>query len=424
VVAFFHSVFYPEFRSPMDALPKSEVENVENVSKRVIRFELAPLTILTLVLVLAGLWLLFKLLPVLLVLIAAFFMVGTLNPAVHRLERKGAKRGFSIGIVFGSLLIITVAVAILTVPALLAQASSLMEQEPVLRAQLADRLSGFPLSEALGKWLRNFKYGGPVSTEGATAFAYSMDALKFVTYTLSAIFLALYIMLDRDRLRGGLFAIVPRSHHIRLSRVMMNLETIVGAYIRGQVITSAAIGVFIFVLLSICGMENALAVAVFGAVADILPYIGIFLPMAMSVLSAVSHGPVITMVVFALMLFYMEFESRVLVPKVYGQALRLPSTVVLFSLLAGGTLMGITGALLALPFAAAAMMLIEELRVQLPGVQVQVADEVLREKDDQGEEEYERRTEGVSAEQSAAIAVEISGDREKEENELFKKSET
>jgi predicted PurR-regulated permease PerM len=404
--------------------PKLELENPENTPKRVIRFELAPLTMITLVLITAGLWLLSKLLPVLLVLIAAFFMVGTLNPVVQWLENKRFRRGLSIGIVFGSLLIIILGIAFLTVPDLLAQASSMLKQEPVLRAQLANRLSGYPLSAALADWLRNFKYGGAVSSEGATAFAYSMDALKFVAYSLSAIFLALYIMLDRDRLRGGLFAVVPRSHHIRLSRVMMNLETIVGAYIRGQVITSAAIGVFIFTLLAICGVENALALALFGAIADILPYIGIFLPMAMGVLSAVPHGPVITVVVFALMLLYMEFESRVLVPKVYGQALRLPSTVVLFSLLAGGTLMGITGALLALPFAAGAMMLIEELRVQLPGVQERMADEIQREKDEREEEEYERRTEGVSAEQSAAIAVEISVDRVKEESESLKKTES
>ena len=365
----------------------------------------------------------FKLLPVLLVLVAAFFLVGTLNPAVHWLESKRVSRTLAIGIVFGSLLIVTLTMAILTVPALLAQASSILEQEPALRAQLADRLSGFPLSEALGKWLRNFKFGGPISTAGATAFAYSMDALAFATYTLSAIFLALYVMLDRDRLRGGLFAVVPRSHHIRLSRVMMNLETIVGAYIRGQVITSAAIGVFILILLVACGVENAVALSVFGAVADILPYIGVFLPIAAAILSAVPRGPVVTIIVLALMFIYMEFESRVLIPKVYGQALRLPSTVILFSLLAGGTLAGITGALLALPFAAAAMMLIEELRVQLPGEQAQVADEALKEKDDRGEEEYERRTEGVSAEKSAAIAVEISGDRVKEEIESLKKVE-
>jgi hypothetical protein len=78
---------------------------------------------------------------------------------------------------------------------------------------------------------------------------------------------------------------------------------------------------------------------------------------------------------------------------------------------------------LALPSAAAVMMLIEELRVQLPGEQEQVADEVVREMDDLGEKEYERRTEGVSAERSAAIAVEISGDRVKEEIETLKKAE-
>jgi hypothetical protein len=163
--------------------------------------------------------------------------------------------------------------------------------------------------------------------------------------------------------------------------------------------------------------------AVFGSIADILPYIGIFFPLGAAVLSAAPHGAAITMVVLAAMFLYMEFESRILVPKVYGQALRLPSTVVLISLLAGGTLMGIVGALLALPFAAAVMMLIEELRVQLPGEQEQVADEVVREMDDLGEKEYERRTEGVSAERSAAIAVEISGDRVKEEIETLKKAE-
>jgi predicted PurR-regulated permease PerM len=314
---------------------------------------------ITLVGIIAGLWLLFKLLPVFLVLIAAFFVVGTLNPAVHWLEKRGMGRNLAIGIVFGSLLIVALAAAILIIPALLAQATTILEQEPVMRAQLADRLSGFPLSEALAKWLRNFKYGGPITTAGASAFAYSMEALTFVTYALSALFLGLYIMLDRDRLRGGLFAVTPRSHHIRLSRVLMNLETIVGAYIRGQVITSAAIGFFILILLICCGIENALALAVFGSVADILPYIGVFLPIAAAVLSAGSHGPVITMVVLALMLLYMEFESRILVPRVYGQALRLPSTVVLFSLLVGGTLMGIPGFLLSLPFAAAIMMLMD-----------------------------------------------------------------
>jgi len=83
-------------------------------------------------------------------------------------------------------------------------------------------------------------------------------------------------MIDRDRLRGGLFAVVPRSHHIRLARVMMNLETIVGAYIVAADHVPAHCGLFVHLLVA-CGVPNAMALAVFAGVADVLPYIGAFL---------------------------------------------------------------------------------------------------------------------------------------------------
>ena len=87
-----------------------------------------------------------------------------------------------------------------------------------------------------------------------------------------------------------------------------------------------------------------------------------------------------------------------------------PLGVVLVALLTGGTLMGITGALLALPFAAVVFMLVEELRVELPG-ESGPAERDLRANDDRSEEEYSRRAEGVPAEQAAAIAIEIAADQ-------------
>jgi predicted PurR-regulated permease PerM len=244
---------------------------------------------------------------------------------------------------------------------------------------------------------------------------FSTSLVTGIAYFFGSIFLALYMMLDRDRLRGALFAVVSRSHHIRLSRILVNLETIVGGYIRGQAITSALMSVFIFVLLTACGIPNALVIAVFGGLADVLPYIGIFLTMGPAVVAAIPFGMVIVLVVFVLMLIYEEFESRVLVPLVYGRALRLPSSVVMFSLIAGATLFGIIGALLALPLAAAILMLIDELRVELPGETEQAADTAIRKKDESGEREYTRRTEGMPAEEAAAIAFKMSGDRKREE---------
>jgi len=376
---------------------------------------LPPSTIITIVLAVAGVWVLIRLLPAVLVLITALFIVGALSPVVQWLEKRRLRRGLSISIVFMALLVITLLIVTLTIPELLAQVTSLIDQEPVLRARLVARLARSPLTATLAESLRTIQYGVLIKSSAELAFAFSARALEVFAYSMGAIFLALYMMIDRDRLRGGLFAIVPRSHHIRLSRVMMNLETIVGGYIRGQIITCVFMAVFTFILLMVCGVPNALAIAVFGGIADVLPYIGIFLTIGPAVLAALAQGPTVTVLVLVLMLAYEEFESRVLVPVVYGRSLRLPSSVVLFSLIAGATLLGIVGALLALPVAAAILMLIEELRVELPGETELSEDAELRKRDDRGEQEYERRTEGMPVEQAAAIAVEMSNDRKKEE---------
>jgi hypothetical protein len=143
--------------------------------------------------------------------------------------------------------------------------------------------------------------------------------------------------------------------------------------------------------------------------------VGAFLSIGPAVIAALGHSPAAAVIVLLAMLAYEEFESRVLVPRIYGRELRLPSSVVLFALMVGGSLMGLIGALLALPFAAMIMMLIEELRLELPGEQEQESDTAARDRDELATEEYERRTEGVGAQEAAAIAVEISADRKQEE---------
>lgn len=389
---------------------------------RIIRIEPSPGTILSLLLLIAGLWVLSQLLPVVLVLIAALTIVGTISPAVSWMEKRHISRGMGIAIVFTALSVATVLILTLTIPALLTQATSLIDQEPALRASLANWMTGSHLTKPLAELLHNVHSGDLLKMAASNAYEYSTKAITVFAYILSSLFLALYMMIDRDRLRGGLFLLIPRTHHIRLSRVMLNLETIVGGYIRGQIITSALMAVFVFVLLKACGIASALAIAVFAGLADVLPYIGALFSVGVTVAAALPHGTTVFIVVFILMLIYEEFESRVIIPRIYGRALRLPSSIILLSLLIGGVLLGIVGALLALPVAAAVLMLVEELRVELPGQQEQAVDMDIRERDDRGEEEYERRAEGLTAGQSAAIAVEISTERHNEESGLAAKS--
>ena len=392
------------------------------VRKRTLRIEITPFTMLCAVMVAGAIWLLDRLVPAILVLIAALMMVGTLNPAVQWLERRKVSRNAGIAIVFAGMLVVLVALVTLTLPALLAQILGLIEQEPMLRQRVAGFLASYEFTKPLAVGLRNVQYAALIKSSGTQVLAASKSVLEVLAYGAGAFFLALYIMIDGDHLRGALFAVVPRSHHIRLSRILINLQSIVGGYLRGQAITCLCMGVFLFILLTACGVPNALAFAVFGAAVDVLPFLGIFLTMIPVVLAALVESQSAAVIVFVLLLCYEEFESRVLIPLVYGRALRLPSSVVFFSLLVGGTIYGIIGALLALPVAAALLMVVEELRVDLPGEKQDTASMEQKIDDEVTEAEYERRTAGMSAEAAAAIAVEISDTRKQAEFEREQKA--
>ncbi|HXL74150.1 MAG TPA: AI-2E family transporter, partial [bacterium] len=286
---------------------------------RRLRFELAPMTLLIILLGIVGLWLLVKLLPVLCVLIMALFMVCALNSIVQFMNNHGVNRITAIALTFFAVLLIIALIVIVGIHPLSAELSVLGEQIPVIRSQLADQLSYLPFTSSLARWVRDGKYGTGSSNFGSLAASYSFHVLTFVTYALSGIFLAFYIMIERDRLRGGLFALVPRAHHVLLSRILLNLETIVGAYIRGQLLLSAMITIFTFLLLTLVGVENAIVFAVFAGMADVLPYLGVLLSVGPAVFATLPQGEPSIIIVLIAMLIYEELESRFLIPLVYGK---------------------------------------------------------------------------------------------------------
>jgi len=136
----------------------------------------------------------------------------------------------------------------------------------------------------------------------------------------------------------------------------------------------------------------------FAGLTDVIPFIGGYLASAPAVFAVSSKGTPSMLIVAAAMMGYQEFESRILVPRVYGRTLRLSPALVLIALLIGGTLLGMLGALLALPVAAGVQMIVRELRVELPGEGPEV--EAMRERDDRVGDIYEHLAEHASSEGS------------------------
>jgi len=113
-------------------------------------------------------------------------------------------------------------------------------------------------------------------------------------------------------------------------------------------------------------------------------------------------------VVLVALFVYQELENRVLVPRVYGHALRLSPTTVVLALLAGGVLAGVIGALLALPIAAGLQMMLQELRVEMPGDDSDDRSALAR--DAKTEATYERMSAGATAPEAGQIAKNLAHD--------------
>jgi len=378
-----------------------------------VRHELPTSTIVKLCLAVVAMWLLTRLWPILIVLIAALILVGTISSLVTRVERRGVQRGWAVAIVFFSVIVLTLVVGLLTLPAVVHELIDLLQNAPQIQAHIAAALERSRLTSPLATSVRHFKLDALMMANAGQTLAYSGHVLASVGYIVTSIVLALYIIADRDRARGALYAWVPRSYHVRLARVLLSLETIVGGYMRGQVITSLLITFFAFAVLSLCHVPNALALACFAGMTDVIPFVGGLLATTPAVMASIARGPWIAAIVLGSFLVYQSFESRILVPRIYGRALRLSSATVLVALLIGGELLGVVGALIALPVAAGIRMLIEELRVDLPGDDTD--DSQLRARDAQVERVYASRTAGADPEEAAAVAVEIAEETPHEE---------
>lgn len=369
---------------------------------RVIRIDVGPRTVLWTLVTIASAWLFVQLWPVLMILAVALMIVGTLRPIVGALERRGIRRGLGLLLIFLGSGIVLALLLFLTIPSLIDQLGAMMEQAPAARdrliAWLEDHKITAPLADLVGR------LGSAGSTEGAgeQVIAISSQVAKVIGYAITAVFLAIYILVDGKRARGALFSVVPREYHLRLARILLNLETIVGGYIRGQLITSAAIAVFTFGLLTAFQVPNALALSVFAGLTDVIPFVGGIIAMTPAVLAAIPQGAGVVIVLLVIMIVYQEFESRILVPRVYGRVLRLSAATVILALLVGGMLLGVLGALLALPVAAALQMIVREMRVELPGDDSD--DQELRRRDETAEATYERLSAGAPAEDAAVIA--------------------
>jgi predicted PurR-regulated permease PerM len=326
----------------------------------VIRIDLSLRNILTIGAVVLGVWLLSKLWGVFILAAVGLLLAAALMPYVDWLWRRIHNRALAVLIVVLGVLGAVFLIFLVVLPPMYAQGRSLWERAPEMQQRAADfarergwtdlaaRIDEFDPEEAVTS---TFESRQVVDTGRAVLFG------VFSLFTV--FFLSAYFLLDARRLKQFLYFSTPRPWHPHIRELLPALQRVVGGYIRGQAITSASIFVFTFATLTILDVPNALALSAIAAIADLIPLVGVYILLIPITLAALAVSVTTGIIVFVLMVLYQQFEDRILIPRVYGSTLRLPTIAVVLAILAGAELLGLVGALLALPVAAGLRVVVE-----------------------------------------------------------------
>ncbi len=295
--------------------------------------------------------------PILLLVGMALFLAVGLDPAVAWLHRRGLARGWAVFAIVLAVVVPVGAFLAAAVPPLVAQASGLQTELPEFISRLQqDNAIVRELDERFDV-VERFK--AMVSMEpasGSTAFGGVLGVARGVfsafASTLTVIVLALYFLASLPNLKRTSYRLVPRSRRARFSLLADEVLARIGDYLLGNVVTSLIAGVVAFVFFTIAGVPYPLPLAVFVALADLVPLVGATIGSVVSVLVAflVSVPVGIATIVFSFV--YQQFENFVLAPRVMKRTVDVTPLTTIVAALIGATLLGIFGALLAVPVAA------------------------------------------------------------------------
>jgi predicted PurR-regulated permease PerM len=323
---------------------------------------------LTVALVLAGLYLLWRLHEVLLLLLLAILFATAIEPLVERLRHGPFSRGQGILIVYTVIFLVVAGIGYLFVPSLVAQVTRFVETLPQQIAALRPQVEQVELAPLRALLLRVIEEAGPAVqqqlAEPSTAarpeelvgvggvLAHSL--MSVVTIFL----LAFYWLAERAAIKRGLLRLVPPTQARGVNATWLEVESKLGAWVRGQLLVMLALGVMAGVAFTLLGLPNPLLLAVLAGLLEIVPILGPFLAFIPALLVAVTVDPFKALLLIPIAVVIQQIEGNVLVPRIMSHVVGVSPLTVVLGILIGSILYGPAGAFLAVPVAAAVQVIL------------------------------------------------------------------
>jgi predicted PurR-regulated permease PerM len=310
-----------------------------------------------------GLYALYTVRAILVRILIALFIAVSLDPAVRALERRGMRRGFAVTLIFLLAFGLVAAFLLSVIPPLLTQGRNLVDDLPAYLSRLQDRSSQFRqlndrynISDQLQGLAANLpgRLGSGLLGFTSRVFGAVFNGLTILVFTI-------YFMADMPRIRSGVVRLFPVDRRPHARRVVDLVVDKVGGYMIGNIIISLIAGVASFIAFSLLGVAFPVPLAFVVAICDLIPMIGATLGAIIGVTVAVfSTDLVHTVLVAVFFIAYQQLENYLIAPRVLKTTVELGAAAVLIAGLIGATVLGLVGALMAIPVAAAFNVLLNE----------------------------------------------------------------
>jgi predicted PurR-regulated permease PerM len=304
-------------------------------------------------------------------LVVSLFLALGLEPVVGWLQRRGAPRPAAILAVFLGVVAVFAAFISSVIPPVVSQASELVSNMPqyIESAQVAIERSGtlrridaeYQVTQRISDQLQQrLASGETVTALFGGIFGAGKAVVSGIFSALTVLVLTLYFLASLPHLKRAGYRLVPATRRQRVALLGDEVSRRIGGYVIGQLALASINGACSYVVLTIVGIPYAAVLAFTVGLLGIIPLVGATLGAVIVVVVALFSSVSDAVILGIYYLAYQQFENYVLAPRIMARTVSVPGAVALVAALAGASVFGILGALIAIPLAAGVLLIVEE----------------------------------------------------------------
>jgi len=300
----------------------------------------------------------------------AFFLTLALNPVVEVLVRRGLSRGPSVAVVFVLVVLVFTLLGLLVVPPATQQGADLANNAPkyldeVLRnPRLMELDQHYQVFAKLREeFTKRITDGNFMSEVAGGVLGAGRIIASGIFSSLTVLVLTLYFLSSLPALKQAAYAVVPASRRPRFISLSEEIMRRVGSYAIGQVVVATVNAFCSWIMMSIVGIPYAAVLAVAVGFLGLVPMVGATLGAVLVAAVAVFDDPRKAVIAIIYFIVYQQTENYLVAPRIMQRTVSVPGAVTVVAALTGATLLGMLGALLAIPAAAGLLLLYEEVLV-------------------------------------------------------------